>query len=216
MWKDVAVGNNGVDIGVLKGNAKLSSPVVMMNGIASKNLHVVATSEDLDNARADVAAADDAQSLARQTVIDEARALSPTTLVGGDMGITHATHGIEQNGDGTLGNRIALNERGDGRDEAAGLFGSGDIDVVITDTVARQQDKITPVLEELLVEERSHRRDDNVKALESLSELSTTARAGNADALDLTDLAEAIHLIGEAGAEGRRVNDCDTVIHVLN
>ena len=79
-----------------------------------------------------------------------------------------------------------------------------------------KQDKITLVLEELLVEERSHRRDDNVKALESLSELSTTARAGNADALDLADLAETIHLIGEAGAERRRVNDCDTVIHVLN
>ena len=51
---------------------------------------------------------------------------------------------------------------------------------------------------------------------ESLSELSTAARTGNADALDLTDLAETIHLIGETGAEGRRVNDCDTVIHVLN
>ena len=214
--QDVAVGNNRVDIGVLKRNAKLSSPVIMMNGIASKNLHVVATSEDLDNTRADVAAADDAQGLARQTVTDEACTLSPTALVGGDMGIAHATHGIEQDGDGTLGDRIALNERGNGRDEAASLFGSGDIDVVVTDTVTGKQDKITLVLEELLVEERSHRRDDNVKALESLSELSTTARAGNADALDLADLAETIHLIGETGAERRRVNDCDTVIHVLN
>ena len=58
------------------------------------------------------------------------------------MGIAHATHGIEQDSDGTLGNRVALNERRNGRDEAASLFGSGDIDVVVTDTVTGKQDKI--------------------------------------------------------------------------
>ena len=131
------------------------------------------------------------------------------------MGVAHLAHGVEQQRHGALGHGVALDERGDGGEDAPGGVAGLDVDVVVADAVAGKQQQVGLVLEELRVEERGHRGDDDVVILQRLGELGAVGVTRHADALDGADLLKTLHLIGKARAERGGVDDGDLIVHAL-